>query len=373
MNITEVKEQGDGEDEPHQGSLETSLSPEIVAPSHVADRPIIVYDSDSAGLENHGVPPPPFLEGSSSSPLTLMELLDNFSTVDVENTSDKEMLDVVAKYPEFYWDWESVLLQLGLLEAQYKVAQQLRELFDTTETLYCHASAMQTYSYIFEAVSILIAPNNEFSCFQFTFNTNLHTLNYKVVYASEIGGALSNFMLQTHGLFVLREELCIGIPRCQCILGRCDKKSRMCLKEEGNWCKSVDSILENPAITNYNAVLESRLTELGEGYEQAVKACVVAMVWRYLFIKPNIVGDLLQDGFQHAMRMEAHQKPYKSLALLEFINCLIFDQDFGEKFYSWIVNIIRDMSPKELSKFHHFVVDSPEFQPREPIWIQVER
>ncbi|EFJ32672.1 hypothetical protein SELMODRAFT_407700 [Selaginella moellendorffii] len=622
MDISGVEEQGDGGDEPHQGSLETSLSPEIVAPGHAADRPMVVYDSDGGGLEDHGVPPPPFLEGSSSTPFTLMELLDNFSTVEllehqqrwidatnafneavqlttqdsanfimlqieevsalqdatttlevqwlkhkllgcfaVESTSDEEMLDAIARHPEFHWaggeiflrhvlfnqamphwqDWESLLLKLGLSEAQYKdvfcdntiqqllaqvsinvppsilestiawfiekrdlcrnwaAAQQLKELFDTTETLYCKFSCfciekamLRPYRLArtrLRPSCILIAPNNEFSCFQFAFNTNLRTPNYKVVYASEIGGALvweestidaggphakaireavRQIPGSTRGLFVLRERATYWHPRMpvhsrtlrqeerdvaifvgwllfqafECnaqvsrgctiatlaiaageVLNEDDRRLargglyemdlKACgphiwnalnqlrgissLKEEGDRRKSVDSILENLAITDYNAVLESRLTELGEGYEQAVEACVAAVVWHYLFIEPNVVGDLLRDGFQHSMRMEARQRPYKSPTLLgglsligtdallqvfrvrtiippaEFINCLIFDQDFGENFRSWIVDIIRDMSPKELSKFHHFAVDSLEFRPGEPIWIQVER
>ncbi|EFJ13314.1 hypothetical protein SELMODRAFT_424697 [Selaginella moellendorffii] len=591
MDISGVEEQGDGGDEPHQGSPKTSLSLEIVAPGHAADRPMVVYDSDGGGLEDHGVPPPPFLEGSSSTPFTLMELLDNFSTVEwidatnafneavqlttqdsanfimlqieevsalqdatttldvraqgdaevllqvqwlkhkllgcfaVESTSDEEMLDAIAKHPEFHWaggeiflrhvlfnqamphwqDWESLFLKLGLSEAQYEdvfcdntiqqllaevsinvppsilestiawfiekrdlrrnwaAAQQLRELFDTVEILYCKFSRfciekamLRPYRLArtrLRPSRILIAPNNEFSCFQFAFNTNLRTPNYKVVYTSEIGGALvweestinvggphakaireavCQILGSTRGLFVLREGATYWHPRmpvhsrtlrqekrdvaifvgwllfqafeCNAQVSRGCTIATLAIaagkvpNEDGRLARGglYEMDLKACASHIWNA-LNQLLTELGEGYEQAVEACVAAVVWHYLFIEPNVVGDLLQDGFQHSMRMEARQRPYKSPALLgglsligtdallqvfrvrtiippaEFINCLIFDQDFGENFRSWIVDIIQDMSPKELSKFHHFAVDSPEFRPGEPIWIQVER
>ncbi|EFJ24363.1 hypothetical protein SELMODRAFT_414985 [Selaginella moellendorffii] len=487
------------------------------------DKPMVVYDSDGGGLEDHGVPPPLFLEGSSSTPFTLMELLNNFSTVEllerqqrwidatnalneavqlttqdnanfimlqheevsalqdatttlevkaqgdaevllqvqwlkhkllgcfgVESTSDEEMLDVIARHPEFHWaggeiflrrvlfnqamphwqDWESVLLKLGLSEAQYEdvfcdntIQQLLTEvninvpssILEFTIAWFIeksHALAIQTCSYMFEAVSHSGGP-----------------------YAKAIREAVHQIPGLTRGLFVLKEGATYWHPRMPvysrtlrqeerdvvshgCTIatlaiaagevpneddrrlargGLYEMDFKACaphiwnalnqlrgasnLKEKGDRRKSVDSILENPAITDYNAV----------------EACVAMVVWCYLFIKPNVVGNLLRDGFQHSMRMEAHQRPYKSPALLgglsligtdallqvfrvrtiippvEFINYLIFDQDFGEKFRSWIVDIIRDMSPKELSKFHHFAVDSPEFQPREPIWIQIKR
>ncbi|EFJ16363.1 hypothetical protein SELMODRAFT_421844 [Selaginella moellendorffii] len=155
-----------------------------------------------------------------------------------------------------HWqDWESVLLQLGLSEAQYKgvfcdniiqqllakgsinappsivkdlcrnwaTTQQLRELFDTAAILYCKFSLfciekamLQSYKFAHTYLRlshILIAPNNEFSYFQFAFNTNLCTPNYKVVYASEIGGALVWETESTRKLFVLGEGTTYWHPR----------------------------------------------------------------------------------------------------------------------------------------------------------------
>ncbi|EFJ14306.1 hypothetical protein SELMODRAFT_423725 [Selaginella moellendorffii] len=342
MDISGVEEQGDGGDEPHQGSPETSLSPEIVAPGHATNKPMVVYDSDGRGLEDHGVPPPPFLEGRTY--VGIGQLHNNGE------------------------NYLTLLKHCIAMLRPYRLAHTRLRLF-----------------------RILIAPNNEFSCFQFAFNTNLRIPNYKVVYEYEIGGALvweestidvggphakaireavRQIPGLMHGLFVLREGATYWHPRmpvhprmlrqeerdvvsCGCTIatlaiavgevpnkddrrlargGLYEMDLKACaphiwnalnqlqgassLKEEGDRHKSVDSILENPAITDYNAVLESRLTELGEGYEQAVEACVAAMVWHYLFIKPNVVGDLLRDGFQHSMHMEARQRPYKSPALL---------------------------------------------------------
>ncbi|EFJ04602.1 hypothetical protein SELMODRAFT_432257 [Selaginella moellendorffii] len=332
----------------------------------------------------------------------------------VESTSDEEMLDAIVRHPEFHWaggeiflrrvlfnqamphwqDWESLLLKLGLSEAQYEdvfydntIQQLLAEVsinvppsilestiawFIEKRDLQGHASAIQTCSYTFEAVS---------HSGSYTFEAVSHS----VVYASEIGGALvweestidvggpyakaireavRQILGSTRGLFVFREGTTYWHPRmlvhsrtlrqeerdvatfvgwllfqafeCNthvsrgCTIatlaiavgevpneddrrlargGLYEMDLKACaphiwnalnqlrgassLKEEGDQCKSMDSILENPAITDYNAVLESRLTELGEGYENAVEACVAAVVWHYLFIEPNVVGDLL--------------------------------------------------------------------------------
>ncbi|EFJ17336.1 hypothetical protein SELMODRAFT_421052 [Selaginella moellendorffii] len=251
-----------------------------------------------------------------------------------------------------------------------------------------HPLAIQTCSYTFEAVS------------------------HSVVYAFEIGGALvweestidaggphakaikkavHQISGSMHGLFMLREGATYWHPRMlmhfrmlgqeerdvvyNCNIGNCSPRRRLyemdlkayvpyiwnalnqlrgasSLKEEGD----VDSILENLAFTDYNTVLESRLTELGEGYEQVVEACVAVVVWHYLFIEPNVVGYLLRDGFQHSMCMEARQRPYKGLALLGGLSLIGRDallqvfQDFGENFHSWIVDIIRG-SPHAHEKF----------------------
>ncbi|EFJ25167.1 hypothetical protein SELMODRAFT_413917 [Selaginella moellendorffii] len=449
MDISGVKEQSDGGDEPHQGSPETSLSPEIVAPGHAADRPMVVYDSDGRGLEDHGVPPPPFLEGSSSTPFTLMELLDNFFTVDanfimlqieevstlqdatttlevqwlkhkllgcfgVESTSDEEMLDTIARHPEFHWvgdeiflrrvlfnqtmphwqDWESLLLKFGLSEAQYKdvfcdntiqqllaevsinvppsilestiawfiekrdlhrnwaAAQQLRELFDTTKTPYCKFShfciekaMLRPYRLACTRLRpsrILIAPNNEFSCFQFAFNTNLRTPNYKVVYASEIGGAL----VWEESTIDAGKEPHIGILRCQCILGHCNKKS-------GMW------FLTDVQLQHWQLQLERFQTRMTDDLPEED-------YMRWTSRHAHCISGM------HSTNCEVFWVR-TIIPHAEFINCLIFDQDFGENFRSWIVDIIRDISLKELSKFHHFVVDSSKFRLGEPIWIQVER
>ncbi|EFJ20731.1 hypothetical protein SELMODRAFT_418019 [Selaginella moellendorffii] len=234
MNITEVKEQ---------------------------DRPMVVYDSDGRGLEDHGVPPPPFLEGSSSTPLTLMELLDNFSTVDanfimlqheevsalqdtsialevqwlkhklfgcfsIESTSDKEMLDVVTRHSKFHWARGSINMPPSIVEFTIAWFIEKRDLRRNWQWI--------AYELEFPHLSFRIAPNNEFSCFHFAFNTNLHTPNYKVVYASEIGGALvwEEAIIDVdephakairevvhqipglmHGLFVLREGAMYWHPR----------------------------------------------------------------------------------------------------------------------------------------------------------------
>ncbi|EFJ36460.1 hypothetical protein SELMODRAFT_404486 [Selaginella moellendorffii] len=342
MDITEVEEQGDGGDESHQGSPKTSLSPKIVALGHVADRPIIVYDSDGKGLEDHGVPPPPFLEGSSSTPLTLIELLDSFFIVED-------------------------------LRRNWAAAQQLRELFDTAETLYykfyhfCIEKAMfQPYKLahtrfmpscilestidaggphaksIMEGIRQILRlegatywhprmPVHSRTLRQEKWDVVSHrcTIATLAIAAGEVPDE-NDRQLARRGLYEMDLKACMSH-----IWNALNQlRGASSLKEEGNQRNSMDSIIENPAITNYNAVLESRLTELGEGYEQAMEACVAAVVWHYLFIKPN---------------------------------------DFGENFRSWIVDIIQDMSPKELSKFLHFAVDSPEFRPREPIWIQIEK
>ncbi|EFJ16855.1 hypothetical protein SELMODRAFT_421537 [Selaginella moellendorffii] len=331
MDITRVKEQGDDGDESHQRSPETSLSPEIVAPGHAADRLMVVYDSDSGGLEDHDVPPPPFLEGSSSTPLTLIELLDNFSTVDMESTSDEEMLDAVARHLEFHWAGgeiflriESVLLKLGLSKAQY-------------EDVFCDNTIQQ----LLVKVSINVPPSIVESTIAWFIEKRDLRRNWAAAQ-------------QLRELFDTVETLYwkeprIGILGCQCILGRCDKKSGMwlslwdgcyskcsnvmhrevpdkndrqlaqeglykmdlkacmphiwnalnqlrgasSLKEEGDWRKFVDSILKNPAITDYNVVLKSD--------------------------SPNLVK---------VFRVRTIIPP------AEFINCLIFDQDFEKNFRS---------------------------------------
>ncbi|EFJ35428.1 hypothetical protein SELMODRAFT_404841 [Selaginella moellendorffii] len=286
-----------------------------------------------------------------------------------------------------HWqDWESVLLKFSLSDAQYEdvfcnntiqqllakvsinvpllivesiiawfiekrdlpknwaAAQQLRQLFDIAETLYYKFSCFCIEKAMFQLYKLACTRLRP-SCILFTFNTNLRIPDYKVVYTSEIGGALvwEESTIDVGGPHakaisihqIPGSEPRIGIPGCQCILGRCDKMSGMwlslwhgcyskrsnvyvphiwnalnqlqgasSLKEEGDQHKSVDSILENLAITDYNTVLESRLTELGEGYEQAVEACVAAVVWHHLFIEPNV-------------RM--------IIPPVEVINCLIFD------------------------------------------------
>ncbi|EFJ34252.1 hypothetical protein SELMODRAFT_405432 [Selaginella moellendorffii] len=103
------------------------------------------------------------------------------------------------------------------LRRNWVAAQQLRELFDTAKTLYCHALAIQTYSYMFEVV--------------------LHSM----VYASKIRGALvwEEATIDVGGPHakaikevvcqISRSESCIGILGCQCILGCYNKKHRMWL------------------------------------------------------------------------------------------------------------------------------------------------
>ncbi|EFJ18596.1 hypothetical protein SELMODRAFT_420074 [Selaginella moellendorffii] len=373
MNITGVEEQSDGGDEPHQGSPKTSLSPKIVALGHVANRPIIVYDSDGRGFEdydcwsinNDGLMPPMHLMKLFSEPLRIVPTSSCYSM-----------------RRDLHRNWAA--------------AQQLRELFNTTETLYykfyhfCIEKAMlQPYKLAhthFMPSCILIAPNNEFSCFQFAFNTNLHTLNYKVVYASEIGGALvweestidaggpyaksikeaiRQILRSTHGLFVLKEGATYWHPRMPV-------HSRTLRQEKWDVvsCRCTIATLAIVA----GEVLDENDRQLARRglYEMDLKAST-PHIW-------NALNQLRGYGGMRGcggLALPIHQAKYSGRLTLRWPPTLNVHgsllKDFGENFRSWIVDIIQDMSLKELSKFLHFVVDSPEFRPREPIWIQVKR
>ncbi|EFJ19072.1 hypothetical protein SELMODRAFT_419359 [Selaginella moellendorffii] len=228
--------------------------------------------------------------------------------------------------------------------------------------------------------------------------------NYKLVYASEIGGALvweestidaggphakaireavRQIPRSMRGLFVLREGATYWHPRMP-------MHSRTLQQEERDvvscGCTIATLAIATREVPNEN---DRRLAR-GGLYEMGLKAYALH-IWNALN-QLRGASSLKEEGDQHKSVdsiLKNLQLPTTTQCLsldspnlvkvrmiippAEFINCLIFDQDFGENFRSWIVDIIRDMSSKELSKFHHFAVDSPEFRPREPIWIQVER
>ncbi|EFJ37909.1 hypothetical protein SELMODRAFT_402564 [Selaginella moellendorffii] len=246
MDIIRVKEQGDGGDESHQGSPKTSLSPEIVAPSHAADRPMVVYDSDGGGFEDH-----------DSANFIMLQHEEVFALQDATTALEKAMLQPYR-----------------LACTHLRSSHILESTIDVGEP---HAKAIK------EVVR-------------------------------QIPGLVS------HGCTIATLVIAAG------------------------------------------EVLDENDRRLARGglYEMDLKACM-PHIW-------NALNQLRGCGGMHS---------YSGLAFwvkmiippAEFINCLIFDQDFGENFHSWIVDIIRDMSPKELSKFHHFAVDSSEFQLGEPILI----
>ncbi|EFJ11702.1 hypothetical protein SELMODRAFT_425981 [Selaginella moellendorffii] len=84
------------------------------------DRPMVVYDSDNRSLEDHGVLPPPFPEGRGFTPFTFMELLDNFFIVNMKR----------------FLPYKMPSQPLRDLCRNWVATEQLRELFDTIETLY---------------------------------------------------------------------------------------------------------------------------------------------------------------------------------------------------------------------------------------------
>ncbi|EFJ20732.1 hypothetical protein SELMODRAFT_418020 [Selaginella moellendorffii] len=295
------------------------------------NRPMVVYNSDGRGLEDHGVPPPPFLEGSSSTPLTLMELLDNFSTVDAnfimlqheevsalqDASTTLELLiersiNVPPSIVESIIAW---FIEKRDLRRNWVDAQQLRELFDTAETLYYKFSHFCIEKAMFRPYKLVrtrLRPSH--ILIEGALVWEEATIKAGGPHAKTIREAVHQIPGSMRGLFVLREGAMYWHPKmpllfqvfkcnvqvsCGCTIATgevLDKNDRRLargglyemdlkactphiwnalnqlrgassLKEEGDRHKLVDSILEKSAITNYNAVLESRFTKLGEGYE----------------------------------------------------------------------------------------------------------
>ncbi|EFJ17829.1 hypothetical protein SELMODRAFT_420537 [Selaginella moellendorffii] len=316
MDITGVEEQGDGGDELHQGSLETSLLPEIVALGHVADRPMVVYDSDGGGLEDHAVPPPPFLEGSSSTPLTFMELLDNFFTVELLECQ-QQWIDATNAFNE--------AVQLTTQDSANFIMLQHEEV-----------SALQ------DAITAL------------------------EVRAQEDAEILLHVQWLKHKLLG-----CFGVKSTS------DEEMLNAVARHSKFHWAGGSINMPPSIVKFtiawffekrdlrrNWAATQQLKELFDTAETLYCHALTIQTCLYTF---EVVS---HSGATHwHPRMLVHFKTLRQEQwdVVVFVGWLLFQafecnaQDFGENFYSWIVHIIRDMSLKELFKFHHFAIDSLEF------------
>ncbi|EFJ29744.1 hypothetical protein SELMODRAFT_409618 [Selaginella moellendorffii] len=249
MDISGVEEQGDGGDEPHQGSPETSLSPKTVAPGHATVELLECQQRwiDATNAFNEAVQ----LTTQDSANFIMLQieevsaLQDATTTLEVqwlkhkllscfgmESTSDEEMLDAIARHPEFHWIGGEIFLQRVLFNQAMPHWQDPR--------MPMHSRTLRQEE---QDVAIFVG--------------------WLLFQAFKCNAQLERFQMR------MTDDL----PE----------------EDYMRWTSRHVHHISRMHSTNC----------------EVVKACVAAVVWHYLFIEPNVVGDLLRDDFQHSMHMEA--------------------------------------------------------------------
>ncbi|EFJ25452.1 hypothetical protein SELMODRAFT_413514 [Selaginella moellendorffii] len=387
MDITGVEEQGDSGDELHQVSLKTSLSPEILASGYAAMTAEVLKAMDSANfimLQHEEVSALQDATTTLEVQWLKHKLLGFFG---MESTTGGEIFlrHVLFSQAMPHWqDWESVLLQLGLLETQYEgsinmpllivestiawfigkktyvgiggAAQQLKELFDTAETLYCkfsHFCIEKAILWPYRLARTYLKP----SCILEA------TIDVAGPYAKAIREVVcqipgsGSFVLQTCGLFMLREGAMYWHPKMKV-------HSRMLRQEEylagvqlQHWqlqlerfqTRITDDLPEEDCM-RWTSRHAHHIFGMHSTNCKAMEACVATVALPIHRAKCNGKFTLrwLPTLNTHGSSSEALQE--SSIVRWAFIH---WDKCF--------VTGLLDMSPKELSKFHHFAVDSLEF------------